>query len=281
MRRINLDAGRFGRLIIVDSIPHGELNTAQNLRDDLHITAAAFSPTPALEYVRTESAGELLDLLQTLRDEVKGGAVIPALHIECHGDLDGFVLADGVFVEWDLLKTPLTELNVATELNLFITVAACVGGALAKVTRLGDRAPYWGLIGPAKDMMANELEVSFRALYSKFFETRSAVEALAAFEATTTPGTYLRTTAQGMFEKAWRHFKETHATPDALEARAESLIERQKALLAELQFTQAELVRRFKAAEPVLYRRYVETYFMCDLYPGHRERFQPTTEQVP
>lgn len=271
-----MDSGRFSRVVIVDSIPQGELNTARNLRDDLRISVAAYSPTPGLEYIRAETPGELVHVLQTLREDVRSGGAVPALHIECHGDADGFLLADGTFVEWALLKAPLTELNIATELHLFITVAACVGGALAKVTRLGDRAPYWGLIGPTKIMMPQELEVSFRALYSKFFETKSAADSVRALEASAMPGVYWRTTAQGIFEKAWRHYKATHGTPEALQMRAEA---RKQTLEGTpwAHLTVAELVQRFQAAEPILWRRYFETFFMCDLYPSHRDRFNPAS----
>ena len=268
-----MDSNRFSRIVIIDSIPDGELNTAKRLRDDLQIAAAAYAPTPAIEYVRVESAQALLQYLTQSRDEVNQGREIPMIHIECHGDEEGFSLADGSLIDWPDLKLPITELNVATELNLMIAVAACTGGALAKIISTGDRAPFWGLIGPTRTMLPQELENGFRSLYATLLKTKSAADAVIAMEETTAPGTFWRTTAQGLFQKAWKSYKDDYCTGAAMDRRAEHLLERLKNLRLPPYPSLKELKKGLSDIEPFTYDRYVATFFMYDLFPHHRQRF--------
>ena len=112
-----MDANRFNQILVVDSIPTGDLNTAKRLVEDLDTYAAAFSPSPAVQYVRVESGDELIEQLSKCRKDVVEQDIIPMLHIECHGDEDGFQFADGSLADWEELKLSITELNVATRLN--------------------------------------------------------------------------------------------------------------------------------------------------------------------
>ncbi|BAK77237.1 hypothetical protein NH8B_2423 [Pseudogulbenkiania sp. NH8B] len=269
-----MDSNHFSRIVILDSIPHGELNTAKRLYDDLQMVASTHAPTPAIEYLRIESAQELIQFLSRCRDEVNHGREVPMLHIECHGDEEGFGLADGSLLDWPELKLPLTELNVATQLNLMISVAACTGGALAKVISMGERAPIWGLIGPTRSVYPHELEDSFRALYATLFETKSPALAVKAMDSASTTGTFWRTTAQGLFEKGWNSYKETYCTPAAMEVRAKRMLERIKNLRPAPYPSLEELKKRLVDVEPSAYEQYVATFFMYDLFPLHSQRFQ-------
>ena len=113
-----MDSNRFNQILVVDSIPIGEYNTAKRLFTDLQTYAIAYSPSPAVHYVRVESADEFVQCVMKCRKDAEKYDIVPMLHIECHGDEDGFRFADGSLADWDELKVPITELNVATGLNL-------------------------------------------------------------------------------------------------------------------------------------------------------------------
>lgn len=268
-----MDANRFSQIVIVDSIPKGERNTARRLYDDLKIVEASNPPTPRLSFERIESADELLALLARLRDETKAGGLSPMLHIECHGNDDGFGMADRSLIDWPDLKLPLTELNIATELNLLVSVAACSGGTIGKVISMGDRAPLWGLVGPTRSMYPDELELGYGALFSTLLRTKSSSEALAAMEATATHGTYWRATAQGLFQKGWDTYLAQHSTPEALKLRCARMLVELKKRGAGPYPSAEELKQRIKKLEPITHDRYVETFFMHDLFSNHSARF--------
>ena len=132
------DANRFNQILFLDSLPVSEFNMAKRLFEDIETYANAYKPSPSVKYVRVESGNALVECLSEARRRAATEGALPMLHIECHGNEDGFELADGSFADWAELKQPITDLNVATRLNLVIAVAACTGGALIKAVRMSD-----------------------------------------------------------------------------------------------------------------------------------------------
>lgn len=268
-----MDSNRFNQILVVDSIPTGEYNTARRLFEDLQTYAVAYPPSPAIRYVRVENAVEFVRCILTCRKAAEERDIIPMLHIECHGDEDRLQFADGSVADWDELKLPITELNVATSLNLMVAVAACTGGALAKITHMGDRAPFWGLIGPTRTLTAGELEKAYAALYLTLLSTKAPAKAVQALDQATSPGLFWRTTSQALFEKAWGSYKREHCTAAALEVRANRMRERlRQSGVSPLPSTD-ELKTGLISREPIAFERYRQTFFMCDMFPEHSNRF--------
>ena len=268
-----MDSNRFNQILVVDSIPAGELNTAKRLFEDVKTHANAYAPSPAVHYLRVESGDEFIQCIRECRKRADEQDIIPMLHVECHGDEDGLQFADGSLVDWDELKLPITDLNVATRLNLMIAVAACTGGALAKVIRMSDRAPFWGLIGPTKTLTAGELEKAFSALYLTMLSTKSPAKAVAAMDAATAPGAFWRTTAQGLFEKVWARYKNEYCNPEVFEARAQRMRKRLLELSPTTLVTMEQIKSQLVNHEPKAFDRYRNSFFMCDLVAEHSERF--------
>jgi hypothetical protein len=181
-------------------------------------------------------------------------------------------LADGSFADWELLKEPITKVNVATALNLMLVVSACVGGAFAKVVRMRDQAPFWGLIGPTKPLTSGELDAAWRALYLTLLSARSAAKAFEALRSATEPGSFVQTTAPGMFLAAWASYKETHCGAEALEVRARRMIATRVARGMPPRTIKQEM-RGLIDNEPAGFERFRQRFFMCDLYPENAERF--------
>lgn len=262
-----MSSNRFNKILVIDSIPEGESNTARRLFEDIKAYANAYQGSPFPEYIRVNNGNELLEVLSQCRDLVLSSDVYPMLHIECHGDEDGFQLADGSLLDWPELKVPLTNLNEAMHLNLMIAVAACDGAALAKIISMGDKAPFWGLIGPTDSALPEELETPYRALYQTLIKEKSPEKAIAAFEGAAKEGLYWRTTAQGLFEKGWALYKSEYCNEKALEKRTARM------QLKEPHLDKAILKKILQDHEPIAFERYRRNYFMCDKYPDHISRF--------
>lgn len=274
------DSNRFNKIVVVDSIPEGQSNTARRLFEDIDIYAVAFEPSPTIVYERIKSANDFLNLLAGLTVAARESDSIPMLHIECHGDEDGFQFADDSILDWPELKTPFAELNEATQLNLMIAVGACIGGAAAKTITFTDRAPFWGLIGPTQSVHPTQIEKPFRALYTTLLRTKSPQEAIKAFEAEAGPGIYWRTTAQGLFEKGWLKYKAEYCSPEVLQIRAARMLkacqQAGKYLDANIE-TMKEILR---VHEPTAFARFRRTFFMEDLFPGNESRFNVSYEAL-
>lgn len=262
-----MSSNRFNKILVIDSIPEGEINTAKRLYEDIETYANAYQDSPVPEYIRIESGEELIRVLSECQKLAISNDIYPMLHIECHGNEDGFQFANGSILDWRELKIPLTDLNEAMRLNLMIAVAACVGAALAKVIRMGDKAPFWGLIGPTDLASPSELEGPYRALYQTLIKDKSPEKAIAAFEQAAKLGLFWRTTAQGLFEKVWALYKEEYCNETILEERITRM------QLKAPHLDRAKLKELLQNHEPVAFERYRSNYFMCDKYPEHVERF--------
>lgn len=262
-----MTSNRFNKILVIDSIPEGEINTAKRLFEDIETYTNAYEDSPTSEYIRIESGDEFIQVLTQCQKLATSNDIYPMLHIECHGDEDGFQFADASLLDWPELKAPLADLNEAMHLNLMIAVAACVGGALAKVITMGDKAPFWGLIGPTDTALPSELEEPYRALYLTLIKEKSPENAVKAFEKAAKKGLYWRTTAQGLFEKGWSHYKANYCNEIALEQRAARM------QLKAPQFSKDYLKELLRNHEPTAFERYRNTFFMCNKYPEHISRF--------
>lgn len=261
---------RFNQILIVDSIPHGEQNTARQLRDDVKLRADVYAPSPAVLYMRIESAMNFLALLEHLVTAVTEFPIAPILHIECHGSVDGLAFADGSTLTWLELKPKLTELNIAMKLSLLVVVSACEGSAITRTLGLIDRAPLWGLIGPRRIMGPDELYEPYLAFYETLLRTKSAPEAVDALR-NALPDVYVFRTAEWTFQYIWNHYQKTHETAEARLERAAYLYP----LLPEAMDrpTVQEIAEIFRVRNPEFFSRFRRRFFMCDLFPEHEQRF--------
>jgi hypothetical protein len=170
------------------------------------------------------------------------------------------------------LKPALTDLNVATQLNLMVVMAACNGAALATAISLTDRAPFWGFIGPTKPLSSAALLSAYGAFYRELLSTKSPSKAVVALEAHSDHDAFWRATAQGVFETVWKGYLKEYCAPDRLKERIlhmRSRFHEHTGILAEPEL----LEQMLRQSEPQSFARFLSTYFMHDLYPLHIQRF--------
>lgn len=100
----------------------------------------------------------------------KRSGMVPILHIEAHGCDVGIAPSSGPSGElltWNELTTPLQQLNVATNCNLIVVVAACLGFAAIQALTKGPRAPAVALVGPDATLSAGELLLGAKEFYRR------------------------------------------------------------------------------------------------------------------
>lgn len=263
---------RFNQILIIDSIPAGERNTARELHQDVGLRAQVFAPAPEVLYRRVESRAEFVALLPELTAAASTTRDIPVLHIECHGNDDGLAFADKSFVTWADLKGPLTSLNIATGMNLLVVVSACDGSALTYTLGLVDRAPLHGLIGPTRAVAPEELMRAHLALYETLMRTRSARQAMDAMRLTT-PDTFVYRAAEWLFQHVWDHYQATQETPKAR-------LERGRRMAANPSDyyvgppVQPEVLAQLSAEKnQEFFENFRRKFFLCDLFPENETRF--------
>lgn len=263
---------RFNQILIVDSIPAGERNTARELHQDVGLRAQVFAPAPEVLYRRVESRGEFLVLLPELTAAASNTGDIPVLHIECHGNDDGLAFADGSFAIWADLKGPLTSLNIATGMNLLVVVSACDGSALTYTLGLVDRAPLHGLIGPTRAVAPEELMRAYLALYETLMRTRSARQAVDAMRLAT-PDTFVYRAAQWLFQHVWDHYQATQETPEARLERGRKMAANPPDDYVGPPVPPEVFAQLLAEKNREFFDNYRRKFFLCDLFPEHETRF--------
>jgi hypothetical protein len=259
----------FNQILIVDSLPDGQLNTAARLFADAHDWAQAIGGVPHIASVRIPSSGAFLDLLAQLAQQAARDAYVPLLHIECHGREEGLEFADGSGLTWDEVKPAVVALNVATRLNLIVVVAACHGGAIAGFVRAEHRAPFWAFLAPKRQISAGDLEAALSAFYQALLMTRSSERAMDALRATPAGQEFWQLSAQTIYRLIVEGYAERHLTQEAVQQQAERL--RARAAAHGAVWSQAQIEAMIR--DPGIFEGFRREFFMVDLYPDHAERF--------
>ncbi len=262
-------AAKFNQILIVDSLPEGQLNTAARLFADAQDWARVIGDVPHIASVRVPSSGAFLDLLAQLAHQSARDNYVPLLHIECHGREEGLEFADGSGLTWDEMKPAFVALNVATRLNLITVVAACHGGAIASFVRAEHRAPFWAFLAPKRQISAGDLETALSSFYQALLMTRSSERAMSALRATQAGDEFWQLSAQTIYRLIVEGYAECHLTQEAVQQQAERLRARAAAHGAVWSKAQIEAMIR----DPVIFERFRREFFMVDLYPDHAERF--------
>lgn len=258
----------FNQILIVDSLPEGQLNTAARLFADAQDWAQVIGGVPHIASVRVPSSGAFLDLLAQLAQQASREPYVPLLHIECHGGEGGLEFADGSWLTWNDMKPAFVNLNVATRLNLITVVAACHGGAIASFVRAEHRAPFWAFLAPKRQISAGDLETALSSFYQALL-TRSSERAMSALRATQAGDEFWQLSAQTIYRLIVEGYAECHLTQEAVQQQAERL--RARAAAHGAVWSQAQIEAMIR--DPGIFERFRREFFMVDLYPDHAERF--------
>lgn len=260
----------FNQILIVDSLPEGQLNTATRLFADVRDWAHVIGQVPHIANARISSGSQFLDLLAQLAQQASTD-YIPLLHLECHGQEEGLEFADGSKLTWGEMKPSFVALNVATRLNLVTVVAACHGGGIAGLAQAEDRAPFWAFLAPKQQISAGDLEAALSAFYQALLQTKSSERAMEALRATRAGGEFWQLSAQTIYRLIVEGYEEHHLTDEAVRCQAERL--RTAAAEHGVVLSQAQVEAMIR--DPTIFENFRRAFFMIDLYPEHAERFPP------
>lgn len=155
---------------IIEWLSPGEKRTG----NELHIWMQSQRPGWSV-YDRCESKTEVVRSIEHAAGLAKRSGKVPILHIEAHGCDMGIASSNdprGDFLSWSELTIPLQQLNVATNCNLIVVVAACFGFAAIQALTKGPRAPAVALVGPNATLSGNELLLGAKEFYRRFSDER-------------------------------------------------------------------------------------------------------------
>ncbi len=276
---------KFSKVTIIQSLQEGDSPTGRDLYEEIDNANSFYTRGLTIEFLNISEKSQLFSLLSRLETEAKKG-LYPLIHIETHGSEDktGLILSSGDYVSWKELKEPLTKINIASELNLLIILAACYGGYLASIIDPTDRAPCWGLIGPDDSVGSDFILKSFSEFYRTLLEKNDdgSIAIMKLIEKTAgTKVKYGIIRATDFFVRTYKRYYEEACSDAAIQKRASDLHAKQKTMINGYRYkTIDQITQELKEMQPHFFEQNKTHFFMYDIFPKNITRFNVRFEDL-
>jgi hypothetical protein len=150
----------------VESLFEGDLKTYETLHDIIEYNP---DKSEGFEYelYKIENYPELKNFFRDAISDAQKGYQ-PILHFDLHGNKGGIQLRSGQLINWNKISDHFIELNIACNINLFLSVGACFGIGLIQIIDFLKRAPFRILIGPNQEVYPEQINKLYRGLYEEY-----------------------------------------------------------------------------------------------------------------
>lgn len=281
----------FGKIYIIEWLDSDDAKTGRELHEMLGDLLPRLAPQVKLAFKQVETRDEFLAYLRSIRDDFRTTRLLPLLHVETHGSLDGIGPEGQAALPWEELMPELIALNRLTQLRLFFVLAACEGIWGMKMLQPTDRAAVLALLGPNERLSAGKLADACKLFYRTMFEKRSGGAAFKAMNDSIDAAkpAFSMVNAEMLFKMIWQNFLKERTSPEELDARVQHIvIQNMIAFRDEHGFPMPSdvleevrrRVRRHVDAHQEHFAEFREHYFFIDTFPENDERFPITFENL-
>lgn len=233
---------------------------------------------------RVGSSKALLARIERIHQDYLTTRRVPIIQIDTHGDAEGIGLGeDGL--TWKQLLKAFTPLNQSTGVKLSVFLSACKGMWGIEMAQAMDRAPFFALMGPKRDVYPGEVVRGLRVFYRTILVERDGLRAMDRMNSVVSQDedVFRIYNCEQLFRNIWEWYLEGK-TVEEIMARVfeQKLAERQ----AKRPMTDAEVteLRDYVSKYVRDYRpRFEESrrhFFMVDLYPQNDARFNLVLEPI-
>lgn len=263
----------FTKIAIIESLPRNEIQTGTQFYR--YISGLSLRCPLSLNLHQVSSGNDLINQLLALEQEAKAGE-IPIIHFETHGTFDGrgLITANSDVVAWADIAEILLRINLATDFNLIVFVAACNGGYLLEEMKLIKPSPFLMLLAPTDKVDPAEIMRATREFYEILLTTTNATKAIATINnQPLQEGQWFAHSAESWYLKiAINHIKE-YCAPKFLKKRAQEIY------VAELaqgrSINRREIKRTIKLlTHTKLVGEYFDRFFCTQTIPKNKYRFE-------
>lgn len=271
---------RITKLAIIESLREIDGRTGEMLAQDVANGLAAHGVQLAVQVLRCSGANGFRQIMAHLAEEATREEHHPLIHIECHGDdVAGLELSDGSMVSWLELADLMTPINVATELGLIVSVAACFGISAIMGVNMTKPAPCFALIGPSEGIWSSEMFDALKDFYLNLMVRTTTEEAVRQIsEVRLENGGYLVLTVRQLFREVMLlYLREETSMP---RRKAQALRQHRKALAEGMNLGLTYWKRHYLTTMPKFLRDYHARFFMLERFPEHAQHFASSMREV-
>lgn len=275
-----MKSANFNKVVIIQSL--NQDFTGNRLQDDLGILTIFTKGIVTSNLIDTKTKKQFLDSLYKIKQDVHEGQYRPIIHIEAHGNTDnsGLFLASNEDISWREMKLPLSEINMATGLNLLVCISACYGGSFVRALDTIDRAPCWGLVGPKEEMYPQDLLKSFTRFYEEIFRTGNGGNAIRHLNngLIGNDAKFYFTTAEQFFELIWINYLQNKCSNEELNQRANNMVRELRNKKSARIPSRNEMKKNIIQHNPKHFEKSKVNFFMMDLFDENKDRFTVSFE---
>lgn len=158
----------YSTIEIIDClVPGTGQQTGRTIYEELRDFTPTGVPRVKLHYIASEA--EFWACLSNIEADCLSGWK-PIIHIEAHGCQAGLEVSNSgnqksSIVPWNVLVDRFRGINVASDFNLGVFVAACEGIEAVRPMTIKKPAPYMFLVGPKAPLAARELRTAAKNFY--------------------------------------------------------------------------------------------------------------------
>jgi hypothetical protein len=280
---------RDDREVTFDSIFILELLGPGDERTGLNLFRTVLEPRGLSHHLHTSHTqlhhhSQVIPSLWNIHAECTRRRLSPILHFETHGTTEGVGLDPSTLVPWDALVPPLRAINLTSEMNLVVTLAACHGLSFVRALNPLEPAPVWAMFGPNEQVFQSEVDAGFGQFYSTLLDTRNLSQAVSALRSETwLPEAWLLRSAEFFFSVVYGRVLEETSRPGERKSRERRLVTRirRKARKTPGAVVPDDIRRRLREDindHEAHFRRYKRRFFMIDQFPDIEHRFPLTRE---
>lgn len=274
----------FNRIYVIESLPDGEEKTGTALYNDLLRWQENRYEGFSSILIEPQNKNDWNEKLKLILDEASNG-FLPIIHFEIHGSTnkDGLVLVSGELVSWCEMRQQLVEINIASRMNLFVSLAVCHGAYLLTQYHLDQRAFCYGVLGSFDAIPIDDLKIRFQEFYQELFETFSITKAYQRLLNSNqdVQVDYECISALEIFYKNYRYYLEQVENPERVKERALGA-EAERGIELTSRPQRRDFQRKFAAClhktKEQYYQEHITKFMMLDLFPERQDEFNlPST----
>jgi hypothetical protein len=251
---------KFNVIFIIQSLSPSERQTGNEIAQQVKYACLRRALDPMEELINIEGRADFFELMSQIAELVEHG-VRPYVHFEMHGSPLGLSLKSGEHASWEELKEPIRRINIASENNLYVSLATCHGANFLDLYKgeFDKPCPFYGYIGATEVMDAFDFEVSFTSFFQALLtddNITSGIEALMSV-LPVNRGNYIFIDCEDYQKELMKIWNNDYGSLAGKQKYFRYLVN-----LARQRFPQVQMTKeRKKELERFVYGKYMDEYF--------------------
>lgn len=269
----------FNLLIIIQSLRDNDRKIGEELNHKINEWSNSREGVDRAKLFDINSMKEWDDVWNNINDSITSLGISPIIHLVMHGNETHIGLngGDNGIITLPDLYHKIQIANELTRNNIFLSMAVCEGLNVSRSLHIMEHMPFCGILASQHPLFIDPALENFTLFYKSLFSTLNVNQ---AFDELITNGKesekYSLVLPEQIFMNAMAGYLATQSKKSMIPQRADT-IAREGGIVIDNPIIKEEfdncVGRLVEQYDEELYPKFVNTFFMFDLFPEIRDRF--------